>query len=88
MTNRLVAYIISRLQNTLTFTQIAKEVGVSISTVIRIFDMLSYGKPELPNVLSTDEFMSNTGQEKYQVILTDLVNHIILDILPKRLNTN
>ena len=84
MTNRLVAYIISRLQNTLPFTQIAKEVGVSVSTVIRVFDLLSYGKPKLPNVLSIDEFKGNTGQEKYQVILTDPVNHIVLDILPKR----
>lgn len=35
-------------------------------------------------MLSIDEFKSNTGREKYQVILTDPVNHIVLDILPKR----
>lgn len=84
MTSRLSAYIIERLRNTRTFTEVAKEVGKSVSTVTRVFDLVSYSKPKLPAVLAIDEFKGNTGQEKYQVILTDPVNHKVLDILPKR----
>lgn len=84
MTNRLSAYIIEKLRNSDSFTKISKEVGKSISTVIRVFDLVSFGKAVLPNVLSIDEFKGNTNKEKYQVILTDPVNHKVLDILPAR----
>lgn len=84
MTNRLTAYIIERLRNTDSFTKVSKETGRSVSTVIRIFDLVSFGKPELPKVISIDEFKGNTDKDKYQVILTDSETHRILDILPKR----
>lgn len=84
MTNRLSAYIIERLRSTDTFTKVAKEVGKSVPTVTRVFDLVSYSKPKLPTTLAIDEFKGNTAREKYQVILTDPVNHEVLDILPKR----
>lgn len=84
MTNRLSAYIISKLRNTDSFTRVAKEVGKSVPTVIRVFDMISFGKPKLPEVLSIDEFKGNTDKNKYNVIITDPQNHQVLDILPKR----
>ena len=85
MTSRLVSYIISSLSDVRSFTSVAREVNLSISTVIRVFDCISYGKPEqLPEVVSIDEFRGNTGREKYQCILTDPVHHRILDILPTR----
>lgn len=84
MTNRLSAYIISKLRNTDSFTRVAKEVGKSVSTVIRVFDMISFGIPKLPEVLSIDEFKGNTDKNKYNVILTDPQSHQVLDILPKR----
>ena len=84
MTNRLSAYIIDRLHNTDSFTKVSKEIGKSVHTVIRVFDMLSFCKPKLPKVLSIDEFKGNTGKSKYQVIITDPQKHQVLDILPKR----
>lgn len=84
MTNRLAAYIIERLRNTDSFTKVSKETGRSISTVIRIFDLVSFGKPELSKVVSIDEFKGNTNKNKYQVIITDPETHRVLDILPKR----
>ncbi|MFA9381318.1 MAG: transposase family protein, partial [Acetanaerobacterium sp.] len=72
MTNRLAAYIISQLSDVRSFTSVAKEVNLSVSTVIRVFDTVNFGTPQrLSEVLSIDEFKGNTGCEKYQCILTD-----------------
>lgn len=87
MTRRLIAGILSRLADVRSFTSVAREVNLSVSTVIRVFDCISYGKSkQLPEVVSIDEFKGNTSGEKYQCILTDPVNHRILDILPTRYN--
>lgn len=88
MTNRLSAYVIAKLADVNSFTSVAKEVGLSVSTVIRIFDIVQYPKPSaLPRVLAIDEFKGNTRAEKYQCILTDAENNIVLDILPSRYET-
>jgi len=84
MTNRLSAYVIDKLSDVRSFTSIAREVNLSVSTVIRIFDLVQYSPTKLPNVLSIDEFKGNTNGEKYQCILTDPVNRAIVDILPAR----
>lgn len=84
MTGRLVADVLKKLSSEVSFTHVAQEVGLSVSTVIRIFDLVSYGNPQLPTALSIDEFKGNSGGEKYQCILTDPVTHQVLDILPKR----
>ena len=84
MTNRLSAYVIDKLRCECSFTSVAREVNLSVSTVIRIFDMVSYSALKLPTALSIDEFKGNTSGEKYQCILTDPVNKVVLDILPKR----
>ena len=84
MTSRLVAHVIDLLRSVRSFTSAAQETGLSLSTVIRIFDHVSYPKAELPEALSIDEFKGNTWGEKYQCILTDPVNKRVLDILPMR----
>ena len=59
--------------------------NVSVSTVIRFFDILSYHPPKkLPDVIAIDEFKRNAGKEKYQAIITDPQNKLVLDILPNR----
>lgn len=84
MTNRLAFYVIDKLRNERSFTSVAREVDLSVSTVIRIFDVVSYPKAKLSAALSIDEFKGNTSGEKYQCILTDPVNKVVLDILPER----
>ena len=84
MTNRLSAFVIDKLRDERSFTSVAREVNLSVSTVIRIFDTVSYPTAELPQTLSIDEFKGNTWGEKYQCILTDPVNKRVLDILPER----
>ena len=83
-TNRLSAHIIDRLKKLITFSDVAKEVNLSITTVMRTFDLVSYAPRRLPTALSIDEFKGNTNKEKYQCIITDPVNKVVLDILPKR----
>ena len=84
MTNRLSAFVINKLTDERSFTSVSREVNLSVTTVIRIFDKVSYPKSNLPTVLSIDEFKGNTREDKYQCILTDPVNKTVLDILPKR----
>lgn len=84
LTNRLVAYVINLLRTEVSFSRVAREVNLSVTTVIRIFDLVSYSNNTLPTALSIDEFKGNTNGEKYQCILTDPVNKVVLDILPKR----
>ena len=75
----------SKTESVRSFTSIAKEVNLSVSTVIRFFDMLAFDAPkQLPQVLSIDEFKGNTGKEKYQVIITNPADRTVIDILPDR----
>ena len=84
MTNRLCAYVIQQLTDVRSFSSVAREVNLSVATVIRIFDLVQYAPCKLPSVLSIDEFKGNTDREKYQCVITDPVSRQILDILPSR----
>ncbi len=88
MTNRLSAFVVNKLTDERSFTSVSKEVNLSVTTIIRIFDKVSYSKAKLPSVLSIDEFKGNTRGEKYQCILTDPINKRVLDILPKRYDSS
>ena len=88
MTSRLVAHIINKLRDVYSFTAVSKEVNLSVSTVIRVFDCITVSRPaKLPRVLAIDEFKGNTGSEKYQAIITDPASKRVLDILPSRSQT-
>ena len=85
MTNRLSAFVLHLLEDVRSFSSVAREVNLSVSTVIRIFDIVGYSHPQSPpEVLAIDEFKGNTGDEKYQCISTDPKTGIVLDILPNR----
>ena len=84
-TKRLGVYVIDKLSNERSFSSIARETNLSVSTVIRRFDMVAFIQPKtLPEVLAIDEFKGNTGKEKYQCILTNPKTGEVLDILPER----
>jgi transposase len=85
MTSRLISSVIDKLSVERSFTSVARETCLSVSTVIRIFDHVQ--DPVLktcPSVLSIDEFKGNTGGEKFNVILCDTENKRVLDILAER----
>jgi transposase len=84
MTSRLPAFVISKLCEVCSFSSVARDLNLSVTTVIRIFDLVHYSTTALSPVLSIDEFKGNTNREKYQCIVTDPVSRRILDILPSR----
>lgn len=84
MTDRLVSEILTSLGETVSFKHVAKQYGVSVTTVIRVFDKVNYPKPNLPNTVSIDEFKGNTGGQKYNCIIADPLKHKVLDIIPDR----
>lgn len=85
MTKRFTEHILKLLIEVRSFSSVARDFNLSVTTVIRFFDALSYGKPtSLPRCIAFDEFKGSTGKEKYQCIITDPETHRVLDILPKR----
>ena len=84
MTNRLYAYILEQFHDVLSMKYIAGRCNVSITTIMRIFNMVQYPRPKLPEVLSIDEFRGNADGEKFQCILTDPRNRKVVDVLGKR----
>jgi transposase len=80
----MTAWIIDKLKSSYSFKDVSSQCGISQYTVMRRFDMLSFKNKKLPRVLSIDEFKGNTGDNKYQVILTDPQTNKVIDILPKR----
>ena len=78
-------YLFRQLGEKGSFTEMAKRSDVSVSTVIRYCSKLAIPKPaQLPTVLGIDEYKGNAEGQMYQVIITDLRNHSVVDILPKR----
>ncbi len=69
----------------ISFKAISRMQGISISTVIRYFDKLTFQSPKyLPEILSLDEFRGNARGQRYQVAVNNPQTHEILDILPNR----
>lgn len=67
MTNRLSLYIIDKLRNEVSFSSVAREVNLSVSSVIRVFDLVSYAPKKLPSAISIDEFKGNTTVKSINV---------------------
>lgn len=85
MTKEFILQMINKLKEVRSYTSVAREFGVSNTTVIRYFSLVNYTKPKvLPEALGIDEFKGNTGGEKYNCILTDLTTGKIFDILCTR----
>ena len=83
-TKRLTAKVLSDYNCEHSTASIAKRNGISAGTAVRIFDKVSYPIPNLPAVLSIDEFKGNAGGRKFQCILADPDKHRVLDILPSK----
>ena len=83
-TLRLSFKVIELLRQTTSLKQVADSSNLSVSTVCRILDTLSYEAPPLPSCLCIDEFRGNADTGKFQCILVDPKKHRILDILPNR----
>lgn len=65
-------------------SSIARDSKLSVSTVIRLFDHVSYPMPALASVISIDEFKGNADGEKFQSIIVNPIDKKVLDVLPNR----
>lgn len=83
-TLRLSYKIIELLKDLVSIKSVAKTTNVSVNTVTRLLDTVSYSNSSLPECISIDEFKGDTDAGKYQCILLDAKKHRILDILPDR----
>ena len=80
-----MGYLFRQLGEKGSFTEMAKRSDISVSTIIRYCSKLAIPKPaELPTVIGIDEYKGTADGQIYQVIITDLRNHSVVDILPKR----
>lgn len=81
---RLTAFIASSLHNSQNIKETARQTNVSISTVGRVLDTISYSRRKFSTAISIDEFRGNASTGKFQCILVEPVKHKVLDILPDR----
>ena len=85
MSARRLAYAISSLGKCRSYTSVAEEQGVSVSTILRLFNHVQYPRPKhLPVALGIDEFKGNSCGEKFHCILTDLETGRVIDVLKTR----
>ena len=88
VTSRLVAEIMFAFKKTVSAKEIGCRYNVSSVTAMRYFNLFNKKLTELPEVISLDEFKGNSGGQKYNSIIVDPKNKVILDILPNRFESD
>ncbi|WP_040683701.1 ISL3 family transposase, partial [Thermobrachium celere] len=85
ITNLLSMYVITELTNTYSMSSLAKRVNLSVDTIKRIFNNVSYpSATTLPEIIAIDEFKGNSGGSKYHCCIVDPVNRKIIDVIKDR----
>ena len=84
VTSRLVADIIFAFKKTVSAKEIGCRYNVSGVTAMRYFNLFNKKLTKLPEVISLDEFKGNSGGQKYNSIVVDPKEKVVLDILPNR----
>ena len=84
VTSRLVADIIFAFKKTISAKEIGCRYNVSGVTAMRYFNLFNKKLTKLPAVISLDEFKGNSGGQKYNSIVVDPKEKVVLDVLPNR----
>lgn len=84
VTKSLIYSVIQSFRECRAMKGIAKEHNISVTSVARYFDTVSFGKPKLPKYIAIDEYGGNAGNEKFQSILTNPKKRKMLDLMPSR----
>ena len=84
VTSRLVADIIFAFKKTISAKEIGCRYNVSGVTAMRYFNLFNKKLTKLPEVISLDEFKGNSGGQKYNSIVVDPKERVVLDVLPNR----
>src|SRR5690554_4940154 len=78
-------YILSKARTKISFTDIANEMDVSVTTAIKEFkDHIADYRCHLTEVVCLDEFKASTIAGEYALIIGDPISGKILDVLPSR----
>lgn len=88
VTSRLVSEIIFAFKKTISAKEIGCRYNVSSMTAMRYFNLFSKKLTELPEVISLDEFKGNSGGQKYNSIIVDPKEKVVLDVLPNRFESD
>jgi transposase len=88
VTSRLVAEIMFAFKKTVSAKEIGCRYNVSSVTAMRYFNLFNKKLTELPEVISLDEFKGNSGGQKYNSIIVDPKEKVVLDILPNRFESD
>lgn len=83
-TTRLTGFVVDRLRNLVSQSDVSKQTNVSTSVISKLLPYLAVTNSSLPRVLCIDEFKGNTGHYKYQVALINGETHEVVDILECR----
>ena len=83
-TTRLTGFVVDRLRNLTSQSDVSKQSNVSTSVISKMLPYLAVTNSTLPKVLCIDEFKGNTGSYKYQVALINGETHDVVDILECR----
>lgn len=80
MTKRFIDLIIEETKSLKSFKTIAYDLGVSSSTIIRIFDNIEYEQGKIGEIVCIDEFKGNLGGQKYQAVMVDPMTSKVTNI--------
>ena len=84
VTSRLFAEIIFAFKKIVSAKEVGSRFNVSSVTAMRYFNHFNKKLTVLPEIISLDEFKGNSGGQKYNSIIVDPKNKIVLEILPNR----
>ena len=85
--NDVVHLVFDKLTDTYNFTQVGEITNMSAQNVIRLmtkFMPLFHNTNTLPPAIGIDEFRGNAGGNKFQVAITDLATHKVIDVISAR----
>lgn len=85
--NAVVNNVFDELTNINSFSNIGKHTGMSGQNVTRLmkkFMPIFHNITSLPEAIGIDEFKGNAGGNKFQVAITDLKSHKVIDIISAR----
>lgn len=88
ITSRLFAEIIFAFKKVVSVKEIGCRFNVSAVTAMRYFNCFNKKLSVLPDVISLDEFKGNSGGQKYNSIIVDPKEKVVLDILPNRFESD
>ena len=85
--NEVVNSVFKNLKDMRNFSQIGKDNNMSSQNVIRLmskFIPIFHHTTHLPEAIGIDEFRGNAGGNKFQVAITDLKTHKVIDVISAR----